>query len=94
MYVHFSATQGIQFLNSWSILIELFKKSHIVSSPPCNGPRAPSPRSTPVYTNYSTQQRELKSRSSFVPDALVLLKDLDKSNITAAFWTDHKWNTK
>jgi len=29
-----------------------------------------------------------------VPAALELLKDLDKSNTTAAFWADHKWNTE
>jgi len=40
----------------------------------------------------TTQQRELKSRHPFVPTALKLLKDRDKSNITAAFWADHKWN--
>jgi len=40
----------------------------------------------------TTQQRELKSRHPFVPAALELLKDLDKSNNTAAFWADHKWN--
>jgi len=42
----------------------------------------------------TTQQRELKSRHPFVPAALELLKDLDKSNTTAAFWADHKWNTE
>jgi len=40
----------------------------------------------------TTQQRELKSRHLFVPAALKLIKDLDKSNTTAAFWADHKWN--
>jgi len=40
----------------------------------------------------TTQQRELKSRSDFVPAALELLRELDKSNATAAFWADHKWN--
>jgi len=33
----------------------------------------------------TTQQRELESRHPFVPAALELLKDLDKSNTTAAF---------
>jgi len=42
----------------------------------------------------TTQQRELKSRHSFVPAALELLKDLYKSKITAALWADHKWNTE
>jgi len=40
----------------------------------------------------TTQQRDFKSRHFFVPAALELLKDLDKSNTTAAFWADHKWN--
>jgi len=40
----------------------------------------------------TTQQRELKSRHVFVPAALELLKDLDKSNTTAAFWADYKWH--
>jgi len=30
----------------------------------------------------------------FIPAALKLLKDLDKSNTTAASWADHKWNTE
>jgi len=38
------------------------------------------------------QQQELKSRHSIVPAAPNLLKDLDKSNATAAFWADHKLN--
>jgi len=42
----------------------------------------------------TTQQRELKSRHPFVPAVLEVLKDLDKYNITAAFWADHKWNTE
>jgi len=42
----------------------------------------------------TAQQRELKSRHPFVPSALELLKDLDKSNVIAAFWSDHKWNTE
>jgi len=33
----------------------------------------------------TTQQHDLKSKHSFVLTALELLKDLDKSNITAAF---------
>jgi len=32
----------------------------------------------------TTKQRELKSKHPFVPAALELLKDLDKSNTTAA----------
>jgi len=28
----------------------------------------------------------------FVPAALELLKDLDKSHVTSASWIDHKWN--
>jgi len=40
----------------------------------------------------TTQQRDLKSRHPFVPAALELLKDLDKSNTTAASWADHRWN--
>jgi len=39
----------------------------------------------------TTQQRELKLRHSFVLAALELLKDLDKSNTTAAFWADHNY---
>jgi len=42
----------------------------------------------------TTQQRELKSRYPFVPAALELLKDLDKSKSTTAFRADHKWNTE
>jgi len=38
------------------------------------------------------QQWELKSRHPFVPAALELLEDLDKSNTNAALWADHKWN--
>jgi len=41
----------------------------------------------------TSQQGELKSRHPFVPAALELLKELDKSNSTAALWADHKWNT-
>jgi len=41
-----------------------------------------------------TQQRELKSRHFFVPAALELLKDVDKSNTTTVFWAKNKWNTK
>jgi len=41
----------------------------------------------------TTHQQQLKSRHPFVPAALELLKDLDKSNTTAALWADHKWNT-
>jgi len=40
----------------------------------------------------TTQQRELKSRHPFVPAALELLKDLDKSNTTETLWADHNWN--
>jgi len=42
----------------------------------------------------TTQQREFKSKHSFVPAVLGLLKDLDKSNTTAALWANHKWNTE
>jgi len=42
----------------------------------------------------TTQQRKLKPRHPFVLAALKLLKNLDKSNITAAFCEDHKWNTE
>jgi len=38
----------------------------------------------------TTQQRELKLRQPFVPTVLELLKDLDKSNTTAAFLADYK----
>jgi len=41
-----------------------------------------------------TQQQKLKSRHPFIPAALELLKDLDKSNTTVAFWENHKWNTE
>jgi len=41
-----------------------------------------------------TLTTQLKSRHPFVPAALELLKDLDKSNTTAALWADHKWNTE
>jgi len=42
----------------------------------------------------TTQQRELKSRHPFVSAALELLKDLVKTNTTAAFWADHKGNAE
>jgi len=66
------------------------KKSHTVSSLSCNEPRAPSPRSTPVHNNYTTARTQIEH--PFVKAALELLKDLYKSNTTAAFWADHKWN--
>jgi len=49
-----------------------------------------------LFTITSTyiQQRELKSKHPFVPATLKLLKDIDKSNTTAALWADHKWNLK
>jgi len=40
----------------------------------------------------TTHQREVISRHNFVPAALEVLKNLDKSNTTAAFWTNHMWN--
>jgi len=46
-------------------------------------------KSTPIHTNY-TQQRKIKSRHPDVPAALELLKDLDKSNTTAALWAELK----
>jgi len=42
----------------------------------------------------TTQQRELKSRHPFVPAALELLKDQDKSNTTAAFGAELKQKTE
>jgi len=45
----------------------------------------------PLFTP-TTQQRQLKSRHPFLPAALELPKDLDKSNTTAASWADHKCN--
>jgi len=42
----------------------------------------------------TTQQEELKLRHPFILAALEQLKDLDKSNLTAVFWADHKWNTE
>jgi len=42
----------------------------------------------------STQKLELKSRHYFVPGCTGTTKDLDKSNTTAAFRADHKWNTE
>jgi len=57
---------------------------------PCYEPRAPSPWLTLVHTNSRTQIDAPILSSAFVPAALVLLKNLDKSNTTAAFWADHK----
>ena len=36
--------------------------------------------------------RQLKSRHPFVPAALELLNDLNKTNIGAAHWADYRWN--
>jgi len=47
-----------------------------------------------LFTPTVIQQWEIKSRHHFVPAALELLKDLNKSNTTAAFWADRKWNTE
>jgi len=39
----------------------LLKKSHTVSNLPSNGPRAPSPQSTPVHTNYKTARTQIEA---------------------------------
>jgi len=60
------------------------KNSYTVSSHLCNVPRSST------FSTIDFCSRELKSRHPFVPTALELLKDLNKSNTTAAFWADHK----
>jgi len=42
-------------------LIELRRKRATLSNPPCNGPRAPSPQSTPVHTNYTTAWTQIEA---------------------------------
>jgi len=47
-----------------------------------------------VHNCENTNRGTLRRIRPFVPTELELLKDLDKSNTTAALWVDHKWNTK
>ena len=44
--------------------------------------------SSPPYGGH----RQLKSRRPFVPAALELLNDLDKTNTSAAHWADYRWS--
>ena len=46
-----------------------------------------------LSTSYK-EHRQLKSRHSFVPAALELVKDFSKSDTSVACWLDTKWNTE
>jgi len=63
-----------------------------VSSPPCNGPRAPSPRSTPVHTNYKTARTQIEAL--FCTCCFETTERSDKTNTTSSFCADHKMNTE
>jgi len=41
-----------------------------------------------------TTQQQYRCTLFYLLRSLELLKVLDKSNTTASFWTDHKWNTE